>query len=91
MAAEAAGQKFERPELDSDYVAPRNDIERTLVGFWEELLGVAQVGVEDSFFDLGGHSLIAVRLFAHDQEGLARSSSRSRCCSRRRPSRSAPR
>ncbi len=59
-----SGQKFQRPELDSAYVEPRNDVERTLVGFWEELLGVSQVGVEDSFFDLGGHSLIAVRLFA---------------------------
>jgi thioesterase domain-containing protein/NAD(P)-dependent dehydrogenase (short-subunit alcohol dehydrogenase family)/acyl carrier protein len=58
------GQKFQRPDLDSAYVAPRNDVERSLVGFWEELLGVDQVGVEDSFFDLGGHSLIAVRLFA---------------------------
>ncbi|MCF3972235.1 type I polyketide synthase [Paracoccus salsus] len=57
-------QGFERPQLDSDYVEPRNGIERTLVGFWQELLGVSQVGVEDSFFDLGGHSLIAVRLFA---------------------------
>ncbi|WP_218008663.1 type I polyketide synthase [Hydrogenophaga flava] len=60
----ASGQKFQRPDLDSDYVAPSNDVERTLVGFWEELLGVDQVGVQDSFFDLGGHSLIAVRLFA---------------------------
>ncbi|WP_291101821.1 type I polyketide synthase [Hydrogenophaga sp.] len=59
-----SGQKFQRPDLDSDYVAPGNDVERTLVGFWEELLGVDQVGVQDSFFDLGGHSLIAVRLFA---------------------------
>ncbi|MEP3332263.1 SDR family NAD(P)-dependent oxidoreductase [Sedimentitalea sp.] len=58
------GQKFQRPELDNDYVAPSTDIERTLVSFWEELLGVDQVGVADSFFDLGGHSLIAVRLFA---------------------------
>jgi acyl transferase domain-containing protein/thioesterase domain-containing protein len=65
MAAESgSGQKFQRPDLDSEYVEPRNDVERTLVGFWEELLGVNQVGVEDSFFDLGGHSLIAVRLFA---------------------------
>lgn len=65
IEAEAGdGQKFQRPDLDSEYVAPRNDVERTLVGFWEELLGVNQVGVEDSFFDLGGHSLIAVRLFA---------------------------
>lgn len=60
--AEAA-PGFDRPELDSDYVAPRSDIERTLAGFWSELLGVARVGVEDDFFALGGHSLIAVRLF----------------------------
>ena len=59
-----AGQSFARPDLDTDYVAPRSDVERTLTGFWQDLLGVAQVGVEDSFFDLGGHSLIAVRLFA---------------------------
>ncbi|MDA5558620.1 type I polyketide synthase [Shimia sp. MMG029] len=57
-------QSFERPELESDFVAPRTDVERTLAGFWQELLGVDQVGVQDSFFDLGGHSLIAVRLFA---------------------------
>ncbi|MFY0623725.1 MAG: SDR family NAD(P)-dependent oxidoreductase [Pelagimonas sp.] len=57
-------KKFDRPQLDGDYVAPENEIERQLVGFWETLLGVQNVGVEDSFFDLGGHSLIAVRLFA---------------------------
>ncbi|TXH93885.1 MAG: SDR family NAD(P)-dependent oxidoreductase [Pseudorhodobacter sp.] len=63
-AAKTEGQSFDRPDLETAYVAPRTDIERTLVGFWQELLGVGQVGVEDSFFDLGGHSLIAVRLFA---------------------------
>jgi len=63
-ATESSDQKFQRPELESDYVAPENDIERRLAGFWQELLGVDQIGVEDSFFDLGGHSLIAVRLFA---------------------------
>ncbi len=58
------GQSFDRPDLDTAYVAPRNDIEKTLAGQFESLLGIGQVGVEDSFFDLGGHSLIAVRLFA---------------------------
>lgn len=62
--ARPEGQTFARPDLDSDYIAPRNDLERTLNGFWQDLLGVGQVGVEDDFFALGGHSLIAVRLFA---------------------------
>ena len=56
--------KFERPDLDNEYAAPSDEIEKALVGFWEELLGVDSIGIDDSFFDLGGHSLIAVRLFA---------------------------
>ena len=39
-------------------------IEATLAAWWQELLGVDQVGLDDDFFDLGGHSLIGVRLFA---------------------------
>ncbi len=62
--AGAAGQSFERPDLDGSYVAPRNSIEEQLAEIWQGLLGISPVGVEDSFFDLGGHSLIAVRLFA---------------------------
>ncbi|WP_147114314.1 type I polyketide synthase [Tateyamaria sp. syn59] len=58
------GQTFERPQLDSEYAEPEGAIETTLAGFWAELLGVDQIGANDSFFDLGGHSLIAVRLFA---------------------------
>ncbi len=60
----AEGPGFARPELENDYLAPRTEVERVLAGFWADLLGVAQVGVEDDFFALGGHSLIAVRLFA---------------------------
>ncbi|MFO7679635.1 MAG: SDR family NAD(P)-dependent oxidoreductase, partial [Chloroflexota bacterium] len=56
--------KLERPMLESDYVAPRNAVERTLAGLWEELLGIQNVGVQDDFFELGGQSLIAVRFFA---------------------------
>lgn len=58
-----AGGGFDRPDLDQEFVAPRNDIEKALAQFWSELLGVQKVGIHDSFFDLGGHSLIAVRLF----------------------------
>ncbi|HEX8417769.1 MAG TPA: thioesterase domain-containing protein, partial [Methylobacterium sp.] len=54
---------FARPDSDVAYEAPRSAVERTLAGFWTELLGVERIGIHDSFFDAGGHSLIAVRLF----------------------------
>ena len=60
----SSGAKFERPDLDSEYVEPGDEIEKTLVALWEELLGVEGLGIRDSFFDLGGHSLIAVRFFS---------------------------
>ncbi len=63
-SADSEAQSFERPDLDTDYVAPRNPVEEVLERCFASLLGVSQVGIEDSFFDLGGHSLIAVRLFA---------------------------
>lgn len=63
QAVETSGQRFERPDLESAFTAPEGEIETRLAGFWSELLGLEQVGAEDSFFDLGGHSLIAVRLF----------------------------
>lgn len=66
-----ASTSFERPDLDSDYIAPRTDLERSIAGFFRDLLGVQQVGVEDGFFDLGGHSLIAVRLFAMIRKAYA--------------------
>ena len=55
--------RFARPELETDFEAPRDDVERSLADLWGRLLGVEGVGIHDSFFDLGGHSLIAVRLF----------------------------
>ncbi len=55
--------RFSRPELDSDFAPPRDAVEKTLAELWAKLLGVEGVGIRDSFFDLGGHSLIAVRLF----------------------------
>ncbi|MBT6564851.1 MAG: amino acid adenylation domain-containing protein, partial [Candidatus Scalindua sp.] len=46
------------------YIAPVTETERQLADIWEEILGVEQIGVLDNFFDLGGHSLLSVRLMA---------------------------
>lgn len=61
---DTGGQEFERPAMDNAFVAPETEVECKLAEFWGELLGVGDIGAEDSFFDLGGHSLIAVRMFA---------------------------
>ncbi|MEV8526624.1 amino acid adenylation domain-containing protein [Streptomyces sp. NPDC052000] len=54
------------PEQDAlaagDYVAPRTPAEERVAALWAEVLGVDRVGVEDSFFDLGGDSLRAIKL-----------------------------
>jgi len=44
------------------YVGPETETEQQLVAIWQELLGVERVGVRDNFFDLGGHSVSAIRL-----------------------------
>ncbi|MFS0553781.1 non-ribosomal peptide synthase/polyketide synthase [Brevibacillus sp. 179-C9.3 HS] len=57
-----------KPDLvagtDTEYVAPRNDIESKLVAIWEDVLSVKQIGVMDNFFDLGGHSLRAMNVIS---------------------------
>ncbi|MFN0165015.1 MAG: non-ribosomal peptide synthetase [Bryobacteraceae bacterium] len=59
-----------RPGLNGSYVAPRSDLERRISSVWQEVLGVDRVGVEDNFFDLGGHSLLMIQLQGKLQEGL---------------------
>jgi amino acid adenylation domain-containing protein len=47
----------------SVYVAPRDAVEKKLAALWEEVLDLRPIGVTTSFFDLGGRSLLAARLF----------------------------
>ena len=46
------------------YVAPRNQLERQLVEIWQTVLRRDRVGIQDNFFDLGGHSLHAVAMLS---------------------------
>ena len=53
-----------RSREGAELVPPRDELELALVRIWEEVLDRRPVGVKDSFFDLGGHSLAAVRLMS---------------------------
>ncbi|HSG40738.1 MAG TPA: acyltransferase domain-containing protein, partial [Thermoanaerobaculia bacterium] len=48
--------------LRNPYVAPRNETEERLVKIWQDLLGISPIGIHDSFFALGGQSLLAPQL-----------------------------
>jgi phthiocerol/phenolphthiocerol synthesis type-I polyketide synthase E len=60
--AEAARKKL------TDHNLPRTDLERAIANIWEEVLGRHGIGVDDSFLDLGGDSLIGLRVLVRIQE-----------------------
>ncbi|HKV11827.1 MAG TPA: SDR family NAD(P)-dependent oxidoreductase, partial [Thermoanaerobaculia bacterium] len=53
-----------RPLLANACVPPRTEAERRVAAVWEELLGIEGIGVHDNFFDLGGNSLMAIRIIS---------------------------
>ncbi|HSN99438.1 MAG TPA: AMP-binding protein, partial [Candidatus Nanopelagicales bacterium] len=50
------------PEADDAGRAPRNELEERIAAVWCELLRLSRVGIHQNFFDLGGHSLLVVRM-----------------------------
>ncbi len=58
--------------LGSAYVPPSDTLEVELIEIWEEVLGVTRIGVQDDFFQLGGDSLLAARMFARIAEKLGK-------------------
>ena len=59
-----------RDQLEGSFFAPRNPLELTLTEIWKSVLGITSLSVEDSFFDMGGNSLLAVQLFNEMQQQL---------------------
>lgn len=53
-----------RPDLETAYVAPQNSIQQKITQIWEEMLGVYPIGIQDDYFELGGHSMLAVEIVA---------------------------
>ncbi len=62
-----------RSDRKTGFLAPRNEIELELTTLWEDVLGVAPIGMHDNFFDLGGHSMLAVQLVSRIRKHFQRS------------------
>ena len=60
------------PSVAMSVNSPKSEIERVIAGVWQDALGIAAVGIDDNFFDLGAHSLTVAEVQATLQEVLGR-------------------
>lgn len=57
-------QMHSRPTLQSSYVEPGGELEQGLARLWSDFLGIEPIGIEDNLLELGGDSLLVIRLLA---------------------------
>jgi acyl carrier protein len=61
-----------RPDLEVAYVPPQTELEQTIAKIWRDVLHVEQIGLNDNFFDMGGHSLLMAQIHSKLRETLGR-------------------
>ena len=61
---------YQRPNLQTAYAPPRNEVEQKITRVWQQLLGIGEIGIYDNFFELGGDSLISVQVTSQLQREL---------------------
>ncbi len=63
-----------QPELaqqsTTSYVAASNDTEQQLIDIWQSLLQLDDIGIKHNFFEIGGHSLLAIQVISRIREAL---------------------
>jgi amino acid adenylation domain-containing protein len=62
----------DRPVLEAAFEAPRDEVERKVAAIWREVLHLERVGAHDNFFDLGGHSLLLVKVHSQLRQTFGR-------------------
>ena len=60
-----------RSQLEKAFIPARTELEHLLVGMWQSILGVEQIGIADNFFELGGNSIQAAAFINKIQDQLA--------------------
>jgi amino acid adenylation domain-containing protein len=53
----------EKVESGAKYIAPKNELQKTIADIWQQVLNIQKVGMNDNFFEIGGHSLLLVRVY----------------------------
>ena len=61
---------LDRPSIEGTFVAPVTSLEKHIAEIWQDVLGLDRVGRYDNFFDLGGHSLLSMRVVARLEDKL---------------------
>jgi thioesterase domain-containing protein/acyl carrier protein len=67
-----SANKQSKLNSETTFAPPRDDVELQLTKIWEKVLGIEPIGIRDNYFELGGQSLLAVRLFAQIEEAFGK-------------------
>ncbi|HEX8921342.1 MAG TPA: phosphopantetheine-binding protein, partial [Pyrinomonadaceae bacterium] len=59
-----------RPQLDDVYAVPETELERQVATVWSQVLGIEKLGIDSSFFNIGGHSLLAMQVVSRLSDSL---------------------
>jgi len=70
ISAEVYRERHPRPEMENEYVPPKNETEKNLAKVWEDVLCIDKVGIHDEFFALGGDSLLLIQLHTKIKENF---------------------
>jgi acyl carrier protein len=54
----------DRPDIDTPYEKPENEIEKSIAAIWSSILGINKLGANDSFIELGGNSLLTIQVIS---------------------------
>jgi len=66
----APSRRHVRPQLLNEYTPPGTELERSIATIWQEELGIETIGLNDDFSELGGDSLLAIRLISRIRQTL---------------------